>query len=340
VTTTTAEADALIIESRLATDPATTTDSDIYKGEIPSGLAITMVRALSDINPIRSAVAIGLEWGGIAVAMAVHWRFPTPFLLPVLVMWIGARQHALGILMHEGVHYHLFKNRTLNEVVSEVLLAWPLFITARAYRGAHFSHHRHVNTDKDPDVLRKQGPEWVFPKSWRALGVLLLKDAVGLNTYQQLMESADLAAPKGVQTKRMPPYRIAKISYYLSILGLVTYFGVWPAFILLWMVPLLTWLKVILRIRSIAEHYAVENDHVYTRTRTTLPSVFERMFVAPRNINYHIEHHLYPSVPFFRLPRLHALMMEDVEFKSKAHLTSTYWGVLCECVGGRPAGRA
>jgi hypothetical protein len=64
----------------------------------------------------------------------------------------------------------------------------------------------------------------------------------------------------------------------------------------------LTWLKMILRIRSIAEHYSVKNDHVLNRTRTTLPSLFEKMFIAPKNINYHLEHHLYPSVPFFRLP--------------------------------------
>jgi fatty acid desaturase len=239
------------------------------------------------------------------------------------------------VLVHEGTHYLLFRNRRLNAVVSELLLAWPLFITTRAYRGSHFAHHRHVNTEKDPDLMRKQNSEWEFPKTWRALAILLLKDAVGLNTYQQLLEAADLSDPKEQQSRRFEPYGWARVLYYAVVLAGVTYFRVWPLFLLFWIVPLLTWLKMILRIRSIAEHFGIENDHVYTRSRTTLPSRFERLFVAPRNINFHLDHHLYPSVPFFRLPRLHMLLMADPAFEGKAHVTSTYWGVLRECVSNR-----
>jgi fatty acid desaturase len=307
-------------------------DSDSYTGEVPPLVTIGVIRGLSDVSGARSFAAIALEWTGILVAFELHRRFSSLILLPFLVMWIGARQHALAILMHEGVHYHLFKNRKINDYVSEIFLAWPVFITARAYRGGHFSHHRYVNTDRDPDMVRKQGPEWMFPKSWTALGLLLLKDVLGLNTYQQLLESVDLGAPKDTQSKGIGSYRLARYAYYLSGLALITYFQVWPVFLLLWMVPLLTWFKVILRIRGIAEHYSVENDHVYTRTRTTLPSLFERMFVAPKNVNYHLEHHLYPSVTFFRLPELHAVLMKNAEFRTKAHLTQTYWGVLRECV--------
>ena len=76
----------------------------------------------------------------------------------------------------------------------------------------------------------------------------------------------------------------------------------------------------------------MEKHHVYTRTRTTLPSLLERMFVAPLHINYHLELHLYPSVPFFRLRALHAALMRDDHFRSTAHVTRTYLGVLRECV--------
>lgn len=310
-------------------------DTDIYKGDIPGRLPTHIIKNLSDINAVRTIAALVTEWGAILVAIAWYQQYWSLLLFPVVVMWIGARQHALAVLMHEGSHYHLFRNRALNDVVSEVFLAWPLFITTQAYRTSHFAHHRHVNTDRDPDFLRKQGAEWIFPKTWPALGLLLLKDVFGLNTYQQLLEVSDLSDPKDGRSKKVDSYSIVRIVYYVSILAVVTYFQIWPIFLLLWIVPLLTWLKMILRIRSIAEHYSVENDHVYSRTRTTLPSIVEKLLIAPRNINYHLEHHLYPSVPFFRLPKLHALLMKDVEFRSKAHLTSTYWGVLRECVGSR-----
>jgi fatty acid desaturase len=62
-----------------------------------------------------------------------------------------------------------------------------------------------------------------------------------------------------------------------------------------------------------------------------LPSFLERIFLAPNNVNYHLEHHLYPSVPFFQLPRLHALLCAKPEFR-QAHMTRGYVGVLQECV--------
>ena len=295
---------------------------------------MAVIRELSAVNGLRSTVAIATEWAGIILAGVLYQQFLHPIFLPVVVMWIGARQHALAILMHEGAHYMLFKNRRLNAVVSELFLAWPLFVTKRAYRGDHFAHHRHVNTEKDPDLMRKQNSEWEFPKSWRALGVLLAKDVFGLNTHQQVLELADMAEQKEARSREGDLYAVSRMLYYVTVLGVVTYFRLWPMFLLLWVMPILTWLKMIMRIRSIAEHFATENDHAYTKSRTTLPSFLERVFVAPRNVNFHLEHHLYPSVPFFRLPQLHTALMKDAVFQGKAHITSTYWGVLRECVSG------
>jgi fatty acid desaturase len=98
------------------------------------------------------------------------------------------------------------------------------------------------------------------------------------------------------------------------------------------MVPLCTWLKLLLRVRAIAEHYALSHDHMLTKTRTTVPNLFDRLFVAPYSVGYHMEHHLYPSVPFFRLRRLHRLCLADPVFREKAHVTRGYWNVLQECL--------
>jgi fatty acid desaturase len=305
-------------------------------------LATSVIRELSKSDPLRSIVAIAAEWAGVILAVVLYQRYLHPVFLPLVIMWIGARQHALAILMHEGTHYLLFKNRRLNEVVAELFLGWPLFITNQTYRLGHFPHHRHVNTEKDPDLMRKQrwASEWEFPKSWGALAVLLAKDVLGLKTQQLISDFDDMWDKKATTTKSQEGlnfYFVARMLYYVLMLSAVTYFHLWPMFLLLWVVPMLTWLKMVMRIRSIAEHFAIENDE-YTPTRTTLPTLFERFFVAPRNINFHIEHHLYPSVPFFRLPQLHAMLMKDPVYQSKAHVTSTYWGVLRECVAAADKG--
>jgi fatty acid desaturase len=116
--------------------------------------------------------------------------------------------------------------------------------------------------------------------------------------------------------------------------------GALKGFALYWVIPLFTWLVMIMRIRSIAEHSALENgDAAYAQTRTTRAALLERIFLAPKNVNYHIEHHFFPSVPFHRLPKLHALLLTKPGFSEGAHQTDTYWGVLRESVGSesRPA---
>ena len=78
----------------------------------------------------------------------------------------------------------------------------------------------------------------------------------------------------------------------------------------------------------------------YPRTRTTQPTWLERIFLAPKNVNYHIEHHFFPSVPFYRLPELHAILMSKPGYREGAHVTRTYWGVLEESVGRTPSNRS
>jgi fatty acid desaturase len=85
--------------------------------------------------------------------------------------------------------------------------------------------------------------------------------------------------------------------------------GVWWAYPLLWLVPLLTWMMVITRIRNIAEHAVVPDSADPLRnTRTTRANVLERLFIAPYYVNYHLEHHLLFYVPCYNLPRVHRIL--------------------------------
>src|SRR5438445_11912 len=69
----------------------------------------------------------------------------------------------------------------------------------------------------------------------------------------------------------------------------------------------------------------------------TAPSTPEKFLLAPHNVHYHVDHHLYPSVPYYNLPRLHAQLLAQPEYMARAHITDGYCtGLRRECV--RPAG--
>ena len=88
--------------------------------------------------------------------------------------------------------------------------------------------------------------------------------------------------------------------------------GVWWAYPLLWLLPLVTWMMVITRIRNIAEHAVVPDSADPLRnTRTTRANILERLFIAPYYVNYHLEHHLLFYVPCYNLPRVHRILSES-----------------------------
>ena len=61
--------------------------------------------------------------------------------------------------------------------------------------------------------------------------------------------------------------------------------------------------------RSIAEHACTStSDNPFLNTRTTRANLLARMTVAPHGVNYHLEHHLLPTVPHHQLPALHRLL--------------------------------
>ena len=62
-------------------------------------------------------------------------------------------------------------------------------------------------------------------------------------------------------------------------------------------------------------------------TRTTLASWWERLFIAPNRVNYHLEHHLLMTVPHYHLPRMHALLRERGVL-DEACIERGYWGIL------------
>jgi fatty acid desaturase len=125
----------------------------------------------------------------------------------------------------------------------------------------------------------------------------------------------------------------ARIAFYGAVAGALTYFAAWPGFIWFWLVPFCTWHIAAQYLRLICEHSAVVADEdEYRVTRTTVATPLQRFLILPRNIGYHIEHHWYPSVPFYRLPELHDSLMARNGFRAHAVVRSSILTSLGDCV--------
>jgi fatty acid desaturase len=283
------------------------------------------LKPLFKIETHRHVLALIMDWAIIALAIYGCLQFfnPVTYLLAVII--IGARMHALAILMHDATHFRFLRNRKWNDLITNLVTMYPLFTSIELYRQNHLRHHRHLNTDHDPDWVAKLGvKEFTFPKTkaeflWTLFTYLILyrgvKDAIWfLKRFQ---------APSAKQVSKSTDHY--KKIFYLALIIVLTVFGWWPYFLLFWFIPYLSTFFMFQYIRSVAEHFGdLGRDHDLESSRTVKANWIEKFFMSPHNVGYHLEHHLYPGVPFYHLPKLHELLMQDETYNKHAHITKGY----------------
>ena len=125
----------------------------------------------------------------------------------------------------------------------------------------------------------------------------------------------------------------ARVTYYVAFAAAIHLAGGWRVLGVYWVLPLFSWFLVLMRLRGIAEHWGI-NGRV--GTRTTLVSWIEGFLLAPHNIGYHADHHLFPAVRFYALPELHRVLAGRGVFENKSsRRTKGFWGVFRECARPR-----
>ncbi len=292
------------------------------------------VRAFSQVNNWKAAAAIARQWAIIAATIAAtiylhHWA-----AYAVAVFIIASRQHTLVVIMHDATHYRLFTNRTANDLISDLFCAFPQGISTLGYRLEHLPHHGGLNTEDDPYYRMFQDDEvWQFPKSRLAALRVFLADLFIWNLPRNLTMWRRWAPISLWWRHRTDPklasrcLRDAILSsvYHVSIVATVIWFNVWQYYLLLWALPALTFFMLFVRLRWISEHTFRPATGEVRDTRHVPATLFERMIVAPLNINYHIAHHLYTSVPFYNLPALHKRLLDEPHYAAEARSYSSYF---------------
>ncbi|MEO8836468.1 MAG: fatty acid desaturase family protein [Caldimonas sp.] len=281
---------------------------------------------LTELSDLRSSLAVAQTAGLIALAIAFGlWAWPSAWLL-VSVLVIGIQRHALFIVAHEAAHYRLFRRRGLNDAVGR-LIGMAGAISMCTYRVIHRLHHNNLYGEDDPDTAIHGG----YPRGTGYLCRKLLQDVVGWNAWktlayffgapalneetQRAARPLDDTSPQLRRAARADRWFVVafQLALPLACLGAGGWRGL-AQYCVLWLVPMLTVLQPILRLRAICEHGAVRDFSsplTAARTNRTGGGVFNavgRAVLFPHHVNYHLEHHLYPAVPHYHLPRLHRLL--------------------------------
>jgi fatty acid desaturase len=242
---------------------------------------------------VHLACLIAAGWW---VAIATGWlTLPAVFVL-------GLVQVALFAPAHETMHQTAFASRRANAVVGWLTSA-PSLLNAQFYTAFHLAHHRHTQIpDLDPELLSPPPDSlggyiarvlgWPF---WRLRLTVVADSWRGdLSRYPYVTAAAAPAIMRSV--------RAMSLVMAGGAIGSALLFG-WTTPLLFWIGPQLLG-QPPLRAYLLAEHTGCSHDRDgLTNTRTTLTAWPVRLLMW--NMPYHAEHHMYPSIPFHRLPDAH-----------------------------------
>ena len=291
-----------------------------FKDDYRQALPKELVQNLTRRDPWRASAAILHDVLVLAGAIgAALWFWPNPLVIVLAVTVIGTRQHALFVIAHESAHYLLFQNRKINDFAGRGC-AMLQGLSMCTYRVIHRLHHNNLYGELDPDTALHGG----YPRGKAYLVKKLLKDLSGLTawkTYAYFLGGAPAlntstnVAVRPLDDTSEKLRREAKsdrnlvIVFHVALLAVFAWSGYLVQYLVLWVLPLVTVVQAILRLRAIAEHGATTDfSSPLTAARTNLGAAWLRWALFPHNVNYHVEHHLYASVPQYNLPALHAEM--------------------------------
>ena len=237
------------------------------------------------------------------------------------ILFIGNRMHALALFVHEAAHYRLHPNRKINNLIGK-FLSTLFFFSFENYQETHKKHHvnKMVNTENDPDYLRKGSDEWNFPLSKRKFLFIIFKDLSGLGIYDLINE---LKFNHNIQKqKKEKQSKVLTTFVTLFSIAFLYKFNLLVDYIIFWFIPALTSLKLFLRLRAINDHYGKTMSSGFKALRNTHLSHVTSFFLAPYSSSLHADHHLFPNVPFYHLKKLHTLLDKNPDYRSAIYQTN------------------
>ena len=228
---------------------------------------------------------------------------------------IGISVHGMANLMHEGSHGNLFRNKKIDKWFSFVLVI-PAFISASAYKVTHMFHHRYTRTEDDPDEFKNVSSNKYLQSLAFYLWIL-----IGTAVYLIHIPLTALMRGRKYEKKEVVfEYSLLFVIYSIVFL-LAIKFQFVNELLHCWIIPL--FVAVLFgNIRGWAEHAMTEKGSELTITRTVTGN--RLLSLLNINLNYHLEHHLYPTMPWYNLPKLHMLLQDEYD-KAGAFIYKSYF---------------
>ena len=231
--------------------------------------------------------------------------------IPLYVL-AAASLHGISLFTHEGVHGTLSLCPWWNRALS-IACAQPVLQNYSAYKVLHLKHHHHLGQEGDPDHYANY-TSWTWLEFLMHWGRLI----IGYPVY--IVAIPILGYRQGTFSAR------CWILFEVFLLGLLIAGGVlslpWLWLLHGWLIPMVV-INTMVNIRGMSQHTFLEQQSdTVLGTRSILTNPVTAFFMC--NENYHLEHHLYPTIPWYNLPQLHKALRDDLAARGAPFIGSYF----------------
>jgi fatty acid desaturase len=206
---------------------------------------------------------------------------------------------------HETGHGTAFKTKAYNQFFFE-LASFMVLRESFLRVKSHDIHHQHtILTDKDPEIVTP------VPPNFRALLLNLFMVERAIRGMTELTtHSLNRLTAKDRQSGRvaLPDGAVAKAWLWMAILagaaGLSLYLSSWLPVLLIGPLPMMFG-GSLRHLFALSQHVGLAQNVYDHRLNTRTIYLGPILGFLYMNMQYHLEHHLYPNVPYYHLPALH-----------------------------------
>lgn len=207
--------------------------------------------------------------------------------LPFYLIILGIYFHKISILLHDVAHMNFFPSKKYHFIFGNIL-AWICLTDFKSFRKSHMSHHGFAGENKDLEIgdFIKYGKKSDFI-IYMIKNLTLQNLSNGNSSRFKVFFSTSLI---GLFLTQSLIFLIIFIANKTFILGFC------------WILSALTFGVFFSRLRGVLEHYSQNSEKIITKSHYC--GFLQNFIFFGSYMNYHAEHHLYPTLPSYHLPYL------------------------------------
>jgi fatty acid desaturase len=288
------------------------------RGDLGRAIPREQMRAFHVKSSGRHFAVAARQFGILALATYGLIRFDNPLIWVPLAIVQGFTLFNFTVLLHEVVHHTVFSRpHPAAERFLASLYAIPSGISASQFTRWHLDHHAELGSDED-DPKR----HYLSPRVNARWYKLLYCTPALFPIYFRAARLEASTYPEPLQRAIAFERRLA-IGAHVGAIALLWYAFGFEAALRTSIIPVFFVFPVAFTLNRLGQHYDIDPEDP-AQWGTLMKGHWFWDF-AYLNSNYHLEHHYFPGVPFYRLP---ALQRALVPFYQRRHMRWHGYGQL------------